>query len=112
MIGVWMQRDMLLPHLFVTDYQTAARKADERFNGRPEMAQRLTTTAAGQAEQQPRLWLAAENGVRLASPQHEPVAPIDEPETPMDVEFVGISPEAQRAAVAGFPGGSRFRLKS
>lgn len=54
------------------------------------------------------LWLAAVDG-RLTAPQ-TPVAPIDEPETPLTVEFEGLTPEQQRAALAGFPGGRRFQL--
>lgn len=54
------------------------------------------------------LWLAAING-RPTAP-HPPVAPIDEPETPLTVEFEGLTPEEQRAALAAFPGGKRFQL--
>lgn len=56
------------------------------------------------------LWLAAVNG-RLTGTQ-TPVAPIDKPETPLTVEFEGLTPEEQRAALAGFPGGRRFQLAS
>lgn len=34
----------------------------------------------------------------------------DGPETPLVVQFVGISEAQQRAAVAAFPGGKRFLL--
>ena len=54
------------------------------------------------------LWLAVTNG-RLTAP-HPPVAPIDEPETPLTVEFEGLTPDEQRAALAAFPGGKRFQL--
>lgn len=54
------------------------------------------------------LWLAAING-RSTTP-HPPVAPVDEPETPLTVEFEGLTPEEQRAALAAFPGGKRFQL--
>jgi hypothetical protein len=54
------------------------------------------------------LWLAAIDGRRTASQRM--IAPIDEPETPLTVEFVGLTPEEQRAALAAFPGGRRFRL--
>lgn len=54
------------------------------------------------------LWLAAANGRRTAP--HPPVAPIDEPETPLTVEFEGLTLDEQRAALAAFPGGKRFHL--
>lgn len=54
------------------------------------------------------LWLATTNG-RPTAP-HPPVAPIDEPETPLTVEFEGLTPDEQRAALAAFPGGKRFQL--
>lgn len=54
------------------------------------------------------LWLAVVNG--LPRPPHPPVSPIDEPETPLTVEFEGLTPEEQRAALAAFPGGRRFQL--
>lgn len=54
------------------------------------------------------LWLAAVNG-RLTGHQ-APVAPINEPEAPLTVEFEGLTPEEQRAALAAFPGGRRFQL--
>ncbi|HEV7276960.1 MAG TPA: hypothetical protein VGN80_11785 [Devosiaceae bacterium] len=52
--------------------------------------------------------MAAVNG-RLTGPQ-TPIAPIDQPETPLTVEFEGLTPEEQRAAIAAFPGGKRFQL--
>lgn len=54
------------------------------------------------------LWLAAVNG-RLTGSE-APVAPIDKPETPLTVEFEGLTPDEQRAALAAFPGGRRFQL--
>jgi hypothetical protein len=56
------------------------------------------------------LWLAASEGRRLQRPLSEPVGPIDSPETPMEVEFFGITEAEQRAALAAFPGGKRFVL--
>ena len=56
----------------------------------------------------PRLWLAARDGRRLAP---EPLNPIDEPEAPLEVEFVGLTLEEQHAALSAFPGGRRFILK-
>jgi hypothetical protein len=58
------------------------------------------------------LWLAASEGRRLQRPATEPVGDIDGPETPMVVEFFGITEEEQRAALAAFPGGKRFVLAS
>lgn len=58
-----------------------------------------------------RPWLAVSDGVHLQDPS-ERVAPIDAPEAPIEVEFVGISEDEQRAALAAFPGGRRFVLKS
>ena len=54
------------------------------------------------------LWLAAVDG--LPTTRHPPVAPVDEPETPLTVEFEGLTPDEQRAALAAFPGGKRFQL--
>lgn len=58
-----------------------------------------------------RPWLALSYGVRLQDPA-EQVAPRDEPEAPIEVEFEGLSEAEQRAALAAFPGGRRFVLKS
>ena len=54
-------------------------------------------------------WLAAKHG-RLLLRNHETIAPPDEPETVLEVEFEGLTQAEQRAALAGFPGGRRFRL--
>lgn len=54
------------------------------------------------------LWLAAVDGLPTA--RHPAVAPVDEPETPLTVEFEGLTPDEQRAALAAFPGGKRFQL--
>lgn len=59
--------------------------------------------------ERPRLWLAAVNGRLLSSP--EGVAPMGEPEAPLEVEFVGLTESEQLRALAGFPGGRRFVLK-
>jgi len=60
---------------------------------------------------QPRLWLAAVDGeIRHYPP--EPLNPIDEPEAPLEVEFVGLTEAQQLAAIAAFPGGRRFILKT
>ena len=59
------------------------------------------------------LWLAATDGRRLPRRhQRPPVAPIDAPETPLTVEFIGLTEAEQRAALAAFPGGRRFVLAS
>lgn len=61
-----------------------------------------------QRSDHPRLYLAAKDGKRPPSGQ------IPMPETPedvLDVTFVGITEAEQRAALAAFPGGKRFRLK-
>ena len=62
------------------------------------------------AAKTPCLWLAAANGRRLPDPGGE-VAPADQPEHPLEVEFVGLSEAEQLRALAGFPGGRRFVLK-
>ena len=54
-------------------------------------------------------WLAAKHG-RLLLRNHESIAPPDEPETVLEVAFEGLTQAEQRAALAGFPGGRRFRL--
>lgn len=59
----------------------------------------------------PRLWLAAAHGVRL-SHSDETIAAVEEPETVLEVEFEGLTEAEQRRALAGFPGGRRFRLAS
>lgn len=59
--------------------------------------------------QQPKVWLASADGVRLDA--QEAIGPIDEPETVLEVEFVGLTPDEQRAALKNFPGGRRFRLR-
>ena len=59
----------------------------------------------------PRLWLAADKGVRRPPPR-DAVAPIDKPELPLEVEFEGLTLEEQQAALAAFPGGRRFVLVS
>ncbi len=56
------------------------------------------------------LWLAASEGRRIARPASDAVADINAPETPMDVEFFGLTEAEQRAALAAFPGGRRFVL--
>ncbi|HQZ13290.1 MAG TPA: hypothetical protein PK286_10435 [Devosia sp.] len=55
------------------------------------------------------LWLAAMAGRALSRPA-EAIHPVGEPETPLEVEFIGITEAEQRAALAGFPGGRRFIL--
>jgi hypothetical protein len=54
----------------------------------------------------PYLRLAAKDGEQLDAP----FPPIDAPEAVLEVSFVGLTEAQQRAAIAGFPGGSRFRL--
>lgn len=60
--------------------------------------------------QSPRLRLVTLNGRRLPDPLDQ-VAPIDEPERPLEVEFVGLTEEEQLRALAAFPGGRRFVLR-
>jgi hypothetical protein len=55
------------------------------------------------------LWLAAANGHRLPR-TGEPIAPVDAPESVLDIQFEGLTQDQQRAALEGFPGGRRFRL--
>lgn len=55
------------------------------------------------------LWLAASHGHTLPR-THEALAAIDEPETELRVEFVGLTESQQRAALQAFPGGRRFTL--
>jgi hypothetical protein len=57
----------------------------------------------------PHLWLATNNGRRLPR-TGEPIAPVDAPESVLDVQFEGLTEAEQRAALEGFPGGRRFRL--
>ena len=59
-------------------------------------------------ERRPHLYLVTRDGVRVAGDR---VPAIDAPETELDVTFIGLSEEEQRAALAAFPGGRRFRLK-
>ena len=56
------------------------------------------------------LWLAASGGRRLERPVSDVVGDIHAPETPMEIEFVGLSDAEQRAALEAFPGGRRFVL--
>jgi hypothetical protein len=46
----------------------------------------------------------------MDGPDDEMIGHISGPEVPLAVEFVGISEEEQRAALAAFPGGRRFQL--
>ncbi|RUT31216.1 hypothetical protein EMQ25_10155 [Arsenicitalea aurantiaca] len=41
----------------------------------------------------------------------EKIAPMGAPETILEVEFVGLTPEEQLKAIQGFPGGQRFSLR-
>ena len=54
-------------------------------------------------------WLAASHGRRLVHGD-EMITPADEPEAVLEVEFEGLTESEQRAALAAFPGGRRFRL--
>ena len=56
------------------------------------------------------VWLAASGGRRLERPVSGAVTGIHAPETPMEIEFVGLSDAQQRAALEAFPGGRRFVL--
>lgn len=64
----------------------------------------------GSAKRAPHLWLAAQDGRRLTPPAGV-LPPIDQPERPIEVEFVGLSEVEQLRALAAFPGGRRFVLK-
>ena len=68
------------------------------------MAERYWNTAA---VARPRIWLAARDGESLP----EPVNPIDEPEVPLEIEFIGLSEAEQLRALRSFPGGRRVTLK-
>jgi hypothetical protein len=57
----------------------------------------------------PKPWLVAAHGRRL-SRTDEIIAPPDEPEAILEVEFEGLTEAEQQTALAGFPGGRRFRL--
>jgi len=43
-------------------------------------------------------------------PEVKNIRPWGFDEAPLDVEFVGLTEAEQRRAIAGFPGGRRFRL--
>lgn len=60
----------------------------------------------------PALALNLRTKARPVDPQIVNLSDIAGPEAPLDVEFVGISEAEQRAALAAFPGGRRFRLVS
>jgi hypothetical protein len=53
------------------------------------------------------LRLATHDGQRVTPPS---VPVFNTPETIMVVSFEGLTPEEAQAALAGFPGGKRFRL--
>ena len=69
------------------------------------MAQHTGTRSFEALPRYPRL--AAVRGVRRS----EPIRPVDAPEVPLEVEFVGLTEEEQRRALAAFPGGRRFVLR-
>jgi hypothetical protein len=48
--------------------------------------------------------------LRPRDPEVRHLGRIDGPEAPLAVEFVGLSADEQRAALAAFPGGKRFQL--
>jgi hypothetical protein len=58
-----------------------------------------------------RLRLAARDGRRLPGPC-SPVGPAAGEEMLLEVEFIGLTEAEQRRALAAFPGGRRFLLKS
>jgi hypothetical protein len=62
---------------------------------------------ANSIRRRPHLYLVTRDGVRVAGDR---VPAIDAPESELDVTFVGLTDEEQRAALAAFPGGRRFRL--
>jgi hypothetical protein len=55
---------------------------------------------------------AVVRGLRLHRVHLGSVGRIDDEETPLEVEFVGLSESEQRRALAAFPGGKRFHLVS
>jgi hypothetical protein len=73
------------------------------------MAQRVPHSAP--RSHKSRLWLAAVDGAHRSRPLDD-VAPAGKPERPLEIEFVGLTEAEQRAALAAFPGGRRFVLKS
>ena len=72
---------------------------------------RLRQDSTSSIADRPRLRLAAVDGRRLPDPLDQ-IAPIDEPERLLEIEFVGLTEAEQRTALAGFPGGRRFVLKA
>jgi hypothetical protein len=69
---------------------------------------RVTRLTSPLANRRAFMWLAAANDM-VPGPLLR-LAPIDEPELPMEIRFEGLSPAEQRAALAAFPGGKRFVL--
>jgi hypothetical protein len=61
-------------------------------------------------QEPPALVLSLSRARRHSAPAPLRIAPADAPEEPLSVEFVGLSPEAQRRALAGWPGARRFCL--
>jgi len=59
-----------------------------------------------------RLYLATRDGRRVGPEAVTGNVPsTNAPEAPLEVAFVGLTEDEQRAALAAFPGGRRFRLK-
>ena len=87
----------------------AERKPAVRRHAKSGVERPVQRPTSPDASRRARLWLAAANGQNLNRPI---IAPIDQPETVMTVQFEGLSDEEQQAALAAFPGGRRFVLAS
>jgi hypothetical protein len=70
------------------------------------MAQTLSPAGFGAGRKYPHAVRAAEGPSHFLSS----IGRADGPETPLVVQFVGISDAQQRAAITAFPGGKRFVL--
>lgn len=58
----------------------------------------------------PALVLSLSRARRPSAPAPLHIAPPDAPEESLSIEFVGLSDDAQRRALAGWPGARRFCL--
>ena len=70
------------------------------------MAQTLRPDGIGDRRRYPHIVGAAESPSRYLSS----IGRADGPETPLFVQFVGISDAEQQTAITSFPGGKRFVL--
>jgi hypothetical protein len=70
----------------------------------------MAASATLPPEQPPGLVLSLSAARRSHAPEPLRIAPADAPEIPLSIEFVGLSLDAQRRALAGWPGARRFYL--